>query len=85
MLLMRTAKKLCKVMSTILRIFNKLEFRFYIDFFLFNEVILCFSVELVESDNRPMGVTLVNTLQTNKISDCMDLVELAKQVQKVSI
>ena len=42
-----------------------------------------FSVALVESDSQPMGVTLVNTLHTNKMSDCMDLVELAKQVQKV--
>ena len=40
-------------------------------------------VALVESESRPMGVTLVNTLHTNKMSDSMDLVELAKQVQKV--
>lgn len=42
-------------------------------------------VALVESESRPMGVTLVNTLHTNKVYDCMDLVELAKQVQKVTI
>jgi len=30
-----------------------------------------------------MGVTLVNTVYTHKPSDCMDLVELAHQVQRV--
>jgi len=30
-----------------------------------------------------MGVTLVNTVHTNRPSDVMDLVELAHQVQKV--
>lgn len=39
-------------------------------------------VALVESSSRPSGVTLVNTLQTTKMNDCMDLVELARQVQK---
>ena len=41
------------------------------------------TVQLVESENRPMGVTLVNPNKVNKASDPMDLVELARQVQKV--
>ncbi|KAK6192208.1 hypothetical protein SNE40_003720 [Patella caerulea] len=40
------------------------------------------AVALVESSSRPMGVQLVNSRMTNKTSDPMDLVELAKQVQK---
>ena len=44
-----------------------------------------FAVALVEANSRPMGVQLVNTKQTNKCSDPMDLIELAKQVQKVCI
>lgn len=46
---------------------------------------LCFcAVALVESNARPMGVQLVSSEKTNKTSSPMDLVELAKQVQKVS-
>ena len=41
------------------------------------------TVSLVESAHRPMGVQLVNSHKTNKTSDPMDLVELARQVQKV--
>jgi len=44
---------------------------------------LCALVSLVEPCSQPMGVTLVNTIYTNKPSDCMDLVELAHQVQRV--
>ncbi|XP_041350255.1 uncharacterized protein C1orf50 homolog [Gigantopelta aegis] len=40
------------------------------------------AVSLVEGSHRPMGVQLVNSYQTNKTSDPMDLVELARQVQK---
>lgn len=40
------------------------------------------SVAVVESNSRPMDVALVNTRQTNKMSDCTDIVELARQVQK---
>ena len=43
-----------------------------------------FLVALVESNAHPMGVQLVNSRKTNKTSSPMDLVELAKQVQKVS-
>lgn len=45
-------------------------------------VLLCI-VSLVETNSQPMGVTLVNTVYTHKPSDCMDLVELAHQVQRV--
>ena len=41
------------------------------------------SVALVESNNRPGGHQLVNTYQTNRNADPMDLVALAQQVQKV--
>jgi len=40
-------------------------------------------VSLVEASSQPMGVTLVNTVHTNRPSDVMDLVELAHQVQRV--
>lgn len=39
------------------------------------------SAALVETDSCPMGVTLVNTRQTNRLADSMDLVDLARQVQ----
>lgn len=39
-------------------------------------------VSLVESNSRPLGVQLVNSKKTNKVSDPTDLVELAKSVQK---
>lgn len=41
------------------------------------------AVVLVESNSQPLGVRLVNSRKTNKISDASDLVELAKAVQKV--
>ena len=41
------------------------------------------SVALVESNSRPAGHQLVNTYMTNRNADPMDIVELAKQVQKV--
>ncbi|KAJ8022030.1 hypothetical protein HOLleu_39404 [Holothuria leucospilota] len=40
------------------------------------------AVSLVESESRPSGVQLVNTERTNKITDPMDLVALAEQVQR---
>jgi len=43
----------------------------------------CALVALVEPSSQPMGVTLVNTIHTNRPSDCMDLVELAHHVQRV--
>jgi len=45
----------------------------------------CVLVSLVEPSSQPMGVTLVNTVHTNKTSDCMDLVELAHHVQRVRV
>jgi len=42
-----------------------------------------FSVALVESNSRPGGQQLVSTYMTNRSADPMDIVELAKQVQKV--
>ncbi|KAL4223092.1 hypothetical protein ACF0H5_016567 [Mactra antiquata] len=39
-------------------------------------------VALVESNSRPDGHQLVNTYMTNRNADPMDLVELARQVQK---
>ncbi|XP_045174115.2 uncharacterized protein C1orf50 homolog isoform X1 [Mercenaria mercenaria] len=39
-------------------------------------------VALVESNSRPSGQMLVNTYMVNRNADPMDLVELAKQVQK---
>lgn len=39
-------------------------------------------VALVESNSRPVGHQLVNTYMTNRNADPMDLVELARQVQK---
>ena len=48
------------------------------------KVLFCYlSVALVESNSRPAGHQLVNTYMTNRNADPMDLVELAKQVQKV--
>ena len=41
------------------------------------------TVALVESNSRPAGHQLVNSYMTNRNADPMDLVELAKQVQKV--
>lgn len=41
------------------------------------------SVSLVESNRAPMGVTLVHSDRTNTPEDPTDLVELARQVQKV--
>ncbi|XP_027223754.1 uncharacterized protein C1orf50 homolog isoform X1 [Penaeus vannamei] len=38
-------------------------------------------VNLVETDSTPGGVQLVNPYRTNKV-DCMDLVELAQEIQK---
>ena len=43
----------------------------------------CITVALVETNSRPMGVTLVNTRMSHKLGDPGDLVELAKTVQKV--
>ena len=40
------------------------------------------SVALVETNSRPMGVTLVNTRMSHKLGDPGDIVELAKTVQK---
>ena len=40
-------------------------------------------VALVESNSRPSGHQLVNTYMVNRNADPMDLVELARQVQKV--
>ncbi|XP_013407461.1 uncharacterized protein C1orf50 homolog isoform X2 [Lingula anatina] len=40
------------------------------------------TVALVESNSNPCGVQLVNVNAVNKSSDPMDIVELAKQVQK---
>lgn len=40
-------------------------------------------VNLVETSGNPNGVQLVNPHQTTKASDPMDLVELARQIQKV--
>ena len=40
-------------------------------------------VALVESNSRPVGHQLVSTYMTNRNADPMDLVELARQVQKV--
>ncbi|XP_064598980.1 uncharacterized protein C1orf50 homolog [Liolophura sinensis] len=39
-------------------------------------------VNLVEQSDRPGGVMMVNTYATNRASDPMDLVELARTVQK---
>ncbi|KAG5274693.1 hypothetical protein AALO_G00139130 [Alosa alosa] len=39
-------------------------------------------VTLVESSNKPSGLELVSSYQTNRIGDPMDLVSLAEQVQK---
>ena len=44
-----------------------------------------FLVALVESNSRPGGMQLVNAKTVNKNSDPMDLVELAKSVQKVGV
>ena len=43
------------------------------------------AVALVESNAHPMGVQLVSSQKSNKTSSPMDLVELAKEVQKVSL
>ncbi|XP_033113721.1 uncharacterized protein C1orf50 homolog [Anneissia japonica] len=40
------------------------------------------TVNLVEAGDNPGGVQLVNKYRTNRTTDVMDLVELAKQVQK---
>ncbi|XP_076452427.1 uncharacterized protein C1orf50 homolog [Babylonia areolata] len=40
------------------------------------------TVALVEANARPLGLQLVSSKQTNKPSSPMDLVELAKEVQK---
>ncbi|XP_071840514.1 uncharacterized protein C1orf50 homolog [Apostichopus japonicus] len=40
------------------------------------------AVALVEPESQPSGVQLVNTDRTNKMTDPMDLVALAEQVQK---
>ena len=47
------------------------------------EILFCIAVALVETNSRPMGVTLVNTQMSHKLGDPGDLVELAKTVQKV--
>ena len=47
------------------------------------EMLFCITVALVETNSRPMGVTLVNTQMSHKLGDPGDLVELAKTVQKV--
>ncbi|BFZ05388.1 hypothetical protein BsWGS_08427 [Bradybaena similaris] len=39
-------------------------------------------VALVEANSHPLGVQLVNTRKTNKISEAADLVELAQAIQK---
>jgi len=39
------------------------------------------TVSLVEYEDRPLGVALVNPKNTNKMNDCMDLIALAQQVQ----
>ncbi|CAG5128423.1 unnamed protein product [Candidula unifasciata] len=39
-------------------------------------------VALVEANSRPLGVQLVNSRKTNKISEATDLVELAQAIQK---
>ena len=38
---------------------------------------------LVEACGQPLGVQLVNTHLTNKANDCLDLVDLAQQIQVV--
>lgn len=44
---------------------------------------ICLLVQLVEANQRPTGVQLVNTERTNKHADPMDLVALAQTIQKV--
>ena len=45
---------------------------------------ITFVVTLVESNDKPNGLELVSSYQTNRLGDPMDLVSLAQVVQKVN-